>query len=196
MSHEAKNKLAAVKLSDLPQTMEVYAGIIANRCYRDTNFRERLKENAKETFRKEAVSFYRSLEKNNSTGDNDADNEMKKEEILTEIKDQELNVDIVICQNTNKKWYIAIPPVNRGSMSDSDLEQVCGGEFALLGFFGIGGGFIAASTATVAGLATTGVSIGVSGIVALTYAGIIGASVAAVIAVAGASAAVGIALAE
>ena len=168
----------SVKLSELPATIEVQAGIIANRCYSDTNFRDCLKIDAKKTFKEEAKVFYHQ----------NLDKSSEKKQILDTIEQgKDFNINIIICSNTNKKWYIPLPPKGRKAVTEAELEKIVEGEFVLIGFLSVVTPGTLVSTVAAGGMAAVaamGIGLNVGGATALTYAGIVGASIAGVATVA------------
>ena len=141
---ENENRARTVKVSELPPTLEVSAGLIANRCYKDRDFMEDIKSDAKSAFRHDAKTFYK---------EHVEDKSMQKK-VLSSLslldKDEDFPLDIVVCRNTSKKWHIPLPPAGgRKVLSEEELRQIAGGEI-------IGGLFIASYGAFFsAGVATT-----------------------------------------
>ncbi len=192
---ENENRARTVKVSELPPTLEVSAGLIANRCYKDQDFMEGMKSDVKSVFKHNAETFYK---------DHVEDGHAKQEalSLLDQSKDALDALDIVVCRNTSKKWHIPLPPAGGHkdkALSEEELQQVSGGEV-------IGGLFITgvASAATgglsiatfLGGLVGIGTTAAASGAIfsssvtaavggALFVAGVTGAAIAATSAVAG-----------
>ena len=165
------NQLADI--NDLPQTMEVQAGLIATHCYRDRDYRNQLVDDAKGTLSTIARNFYQENIKD----------EALKEKALARIEaEKDLNLDIVVCQNTATKWHIPLPPVGgHKTLSEKELQQVSGGEF------GISAGLIgSAISAGIAGLASTIASVvAIGGVTLGVAAALAGTGIAATYAATG-----------
>ncbi len=139
-----KNQLADI--SDLPQTVEVQAGLIATHCYRDRDYRNQLIDDAQGTLLAIARNFYQENIKDEAT----------KEKALARIEaEKDLGLDIVVCQNTATKWHIPLPPAGGHKvLSEEELQQASGGEIGVS--IGIAVAVVGLAVGTAAALAGTG----------------------------------------
>ena len=122
--------------TQIPFSMEVAAGVVAEHCYQDRQFHQELLKDplaaASQLVSKEAKS-------------------------PVDLKEKLPNCKIHVLKNDNKRWHIVLPfeyrnekpSLENGLLTEDDLEQVAGG------IFGLG----AATGAAALGVATTSAAI-------------------------------------
>ena len=116
--------------TQLPFSMEVAAGVVAEHCYQDRKFHQGMLKDPLATT-SQLIS--------------------KGTERPIELKEKMPNCKIHVLKNDNKRWHIVLPfeyrnetpSLEDGILTEEDLEQIAGGVFGLAAVTGIGVGAIA-----------------------------------------------------